>query len=37
MDLHEECGVFGIISPVTTDVAGAISPLFASLLLWYGH
>ena len=22
MDLHEECGVFGIISPVTTDVAG---------------
>lgn len=22
MVLHEECGVFGIISPVTADVAG---------------
>lgn len=22
MDLHEECGVFGVISPVTADVAG---------------
>lgn len=24
MDLHEECGVFGVISPQATDVAGAV-------------